>query len=157
MNTIATTSEQPELKIAPSSERPQDVNNQDVKNFNLRALFAGSAASASLIAAGVIVFGSLAAYVAFNALPIGDGGGDAQADRIAVQVDATADAGAPARSRWQAFTGQSGHVASLHYDDLQARWASGETQAMAGEPPWQTLTLEPIAPATSDERRATSG
>ena len=68
-----------------------------------------------------------------------------------------ADAGAPARSRWQAFTGQSGHVASPHYDDLQARWASGETQAMAGEPPWQTLTLELATPATSDERRATSG
>ncbi|MET0823151.1 MAG: hypothetical protein ABWY79_02230, partial [Solirubrobacterales bacterium] len=80
MNTIATTTKQP----------------RGVKNFNLRAMLAGSAASASLIVAGVIVFGSLAAYVAFNALPIGDGGGEAEAERIAVQVDATADAGAPA-------------------------------------------------------------
>ena len=47
------------------------------------------------------------------------------------------------RSRWQAFTGQSGHAASPHYDDLQARWQRGRTQPMAGEGPWRVLTLEP--------------
>ena len=31
------------------------------------------------------------------------------------------------------FTGQSGHPASPHYDDLQRRWLEGETQPMAGE------------------------
>jgi len=50
---------------------------------------------------------------------------------------------APEASRWQAFTGQSGHPASDHYDDLQERWKDGRTQAMAGEGPWRTLTLEP--------------
>jgi len=54
-----------------------------------------------------------------------------------------ADAGDPERSRWQAFTGQSGHVASPHYDDLQARWKDGLTQPMAGEGARLTLTLEP--------------
>jgi acyl-homoserine lactone acylase PvdQ len=54
-----------------------------------------------------------------------------------------ADPAHPDRSRWQAFTGQSGHAASPHYDDLQPRWAAGEMQAMAGEPPWRTLELEP--------------
>ena len=54
-----------------------------------------------------------------------------------------ADAGAPQRSRWQAFSGESGHVASPHYDDLQARWAAGETQPMAGEAPFRHLLLEP--------------
>jgi penicillin amidase len=49
----------------------------------------------------------------------------------------------PGRSRWQAFTGQSGHVASPHYDDLQPRWAAGEMQEMAGEGPWRTLWLKP--------------
>ena len=49
----------------------------------------------------------------------------------------------PDRSRWQAFTGESGHVASPHYDDLQPRWARGEMQPMAGEGPWRTLVLEP--------------
>jgi penicillin amidase len=49
----------------------------------------------------------------------------------------------PDRSRWQAFAGQSGHVGSAHYDDLQPRWRDGETQPMAGEGPWRTLRLEP--------------
>lgn len=54
-----------------------------------------------------------------------------------------ADAGAPERSRWQAFSGESGHVASPHYDDLQPRWAAGETQPMVGEAPFCDLVLEP--------------
>jgi penicillin G amidase len=49
----------------------------------------------------------------------------------------------PGRSMWQAFTGQSGHPASPHYDDLQPRWLAGELQPMAGEGPWQTLALDP--------------
>ena len=48
----------------------------------------------------------------------------------------------PARSMWQAFTGQSGHARSPHYDDLQPRWMAGQMQPMAGEGPWETLTLE---------------
>ena len=47
--------------------------------------------------------------------------------------------------RWQAFTGQSGHPASQHYDDLQADWQAGRTQPMAGDGPWRTLNLEPVA------------
>ena len=54
-----------------------------------------------------------------------------------------ADPDDPSASRWQAFTGQSGHVASPHYDDLQPRWAAGEMQPLAGEGPWQELTLQP--------------
>jgi penicillin amidase len=49
----------------------------------------------------------------------------------------------PGAARWQTFTGQSGHPGSRHYDDLQPRWLAGELQAMAGEGPWRTLTLEP--------------
>jgi penicillin amidase len=54
-----------------------------------------------------------------------------------------ADPGDPGRSRWQMFTGQSGHPASPHYDDLQEGWLAGRTLRMAGEGPFQTLTLEP--------------
>jgi penicillin G amidase len=54
-----------------------------------------------------------------------------------------ADPARPERSRWQAFTGQSGHPGSGHYDDLQVDWSEGRTQPMAGEGPWRTLTLEP--------------
>jgi len=50
---------------------------------------------------------------------------------------------APERSRWQMFTGQSGHPASPHYDDLQADWLEGRTQPMGGEGPWRELDLVP--------------
>jgi penicillin amidase len=46
-------------------------------------------------------------------------------------------------SRWQQFTGQSGHPGSPHYDDLQVDWLDGRTQLLAGEGPWKTLVLEP--------------
>lgn len=52
-----------------------------------------------------------------------------------------ADLADPDRSRWQAFAGQSGHVASTHYDDIQERWAKGQTQSIAGEGPWRELRL----------------
>jgi penicillin amidase len=54
-----------------------------------------------------------------------------------------ADPADPDRSRWQMFTGQSGHPASPHYDDLQADWLQGRTQPMCGEGPWRELELVP--------------
>jgi penicillin amidase len=54
-----------------------------------------------------------------------------------------ADPTDPDRSRWQMFTGQSGHPASPHYDDLQPDWLQGRTQPMRGEGPWQELELRP--------------
>ena len=56
-----------------------------------------------------------------------------------------ADPTDPDRSRWQMFTGQSGHPASPHYDDLQADWLEGRTQPMCGEGPWSELELVPQA------------
>jgi penicillin amidase len=57
-----------------------------------------------------------------------------------------ADPTAPERSQWQAFTGQSGHAWSSHYDDLQPRWEAGTMQPMAGEGPFETLELTPVDP-----------
>jgi penicillin amidase len=54
-----------------------------------------------------------------------------------------ADPTDPDRSRWQMFTGQSGHPASPHYDDLQPDWLDGRTQLMCGEGPWAELELAP--------------
>jgi len=56
-----------------------------------------------------------------------------------------ADPSDPDRSGWQLFTGESGHAWSAHYDDLQPRWAAGQTQPMAGEGPWSELRLVPEA------------
>jgi penicillin G amidase len=54
-----------------------------------------------------------------------------------------ADPTDPDSSRWQMFTGQSGHPASPHYDDLQPDWLEGRTQPMCGEGPWSELELVP--------------
>ena len=69
--------------------------------------------------------------------------GDGQPDRLRPQRPLqaiwapswrmVADPAEPERSRWQLFTGQSGHPGSPHYDDLQAAWLDGRTQPMAGE------------------------
>jgi penicillin G amidase len=56
-----------------------------------------------------------------------------------------ADPTDPGRSRWQMFTGQSGHPASRHYDDLQADWLDGRTQPLLGEGPWRELNLAPTS------------
>jgi penicillin amidase len=56
-----------------------------------------------------------------------------------------ADPTDPDRSRWQMFTGQSGHPASPHYDDLQDDWLEGRTQPMCGAGPWDELELVPAA------------
>ena len=54
-----------------------------------------------------------------------------------------ADPTDPDATRWQMFTGQSGHPGSAHYDDLQPGWLEGRTLPIAGEGPWKRLTLEP--------------
>ncbi|MGI9557204.1 MAG: penicillin acylase family protein, partial [Solirubrobacterales bacterium] len=54
-----------------------------------------------------------------------------------------ADPTDPDAGRWQQFTGQSGHPASPHYDDLQAPWLAADSKPMAGEGPWKQLTLVP--------------
>jgi penicillin G amidase len=68
-----------------------------------------------------------------------------------------ADPSDPDSSRWQMFTGQSGHPASPHYDDLQQDWLHGRTQPMAGEGPWQTLNLHPPAADAKPSTRAEVG
>ncbi len=53
------------------------------RNFNLRAYLAGGGATLALIAAAILAFGSLGAYVAFEGLPIGDG--DEDVAQVAVE------------------------------------------------------------------------
>jgi penicillin amidase len=44
-----------------------------------------------------------------------------------------ADLGAPAHSRWQLTTGQSGHPGSAHYDDMIEGWRTGRTNPVYHE------------------------
>jgi acyl-homoserine lactone acylase PvdQ len=53
-----------------------------------------------------------------------------------------ADLGSPERTRWQHMTGQSGHPASPHYDDLLDDWLAGASNPIR-EPPVATLQLDP--------------
>jgi penicillin G amidase len=53
-----------------------------------------------------------------------------------------ADLGDADASRWQHMTGQSGHPASPHYDDLVDAWMVGRTNPVA-QPSEETLTLLP--------------
>jgi hypothetical protein len=59
--------------------------------FNLRAYLAGGTATSALIAAAILVFGSLAAYVAFNGLPIA-GGSEGAAEQLVDAGTGTTDA-----------------------------------------------------------------
>lgn len=61
-------------------------------NFSLRAYLAGGGATAALIAAAVLVFAALGAYVAFEGLPVG--GDDDAAGEVAVNQSERGPAGA---------------------------------------------------------------
>ena len=80
--------------------------NTDVRtrNFNLRAYLAGGGATVALIAAAVLVFASLGAYVAFEGLPVGggeDGGGQ-------IAVESTEPVASVAADRGSASNGGTG-------------------------------------------------
>jgi hypothetical protein len=75
------------------------------RNFNLRAYLAGTAATAALLGAVVLVFASLGAYVAFNGLPIG--GDSTDSDAASVAVGDTVAAPAQQKARQQVGTAQS--------------------------------------------------
>ena len=66
-----------------------------------------------------------------------------------------ADPTDPDRSRWQMFTGQSGHPASPHYDDLQADWLEGRPSRCAARGPGSELELVPAAEPAVRMRRVT--
>ena len=68
-------------------------------------------------------------------------GGD-YTGRWAASYRLLCDTADPDRSRWQHFTGQSGHPGSPHYDDLLDGWLHGRTNPVA-QPPVASLTLAP--------------
>lgn len=110
------------------------------KNFNLRALFAGGAATLALIGAGIVVFGSLAAYVAFNGLPVG--GGDNASGSVAVEASSAPAASAPARAA-AALAAAPGAVAAVPAAATAIAPAPGSAaaaDATAGTAPAGTVT-----------------
>jgi len=69
------------------------------QRFNLRAYIAGGAATTALVAGAIFVFASLAAYVAFNGLPVGAGDENASQLTVAAQQSRAPEAAALAVGR----------------------------------------------------------
>jgi hypothetical protein len=110
------------------------------RNFNLRAYLAGTAATAALLGAVVLVFASLGAYVAFNGLPIG-GSSDTGTDTTSVSVGRAAT-GVTAKSHEI----QDGATANVHgsQGSRSSGGSSGGTSADA--PGASTIPTEPSGP-----------
>ncbi len=93
------------------------------RNFTLRAYLAGTAATAALLGAVVLVFASLGAYVAFNGLPIG---GDQASDPTSIEV------GAAAQQTKAAHSAHHQQIANATVHGQNASGASGGPSANAG-------------------------
>lgn len=65
------------------------------RHFDLRSYFAGGVATTALIGAAIVLFGALAAYVAFNGLPVG-GAGDPPGTQVVVGAGSRAPEAAAA-------------------------------------------------------------
>jgi hypothetical protein len=131
------------------------------RNFNLRAYLAGGGATVALIAAAVLVFASLGAYVAFEGLPVGNGEDDAaqvavEQSEPAAQVRssrASGDTGADARGGGGAASGSSsssgdtgdrGSAASSSDLTTAPAPASGGDSGSGGSSP----AAQPVEPAS---------
>src|SRR3954449_8935062 len=66
-----------------------DPRQTDRSPTHLRAYLAGTGATGALIAGAVIVFLSLATYVAFNGIPFGGNGGNSSTRYLGVQTSGT--------------------------------------------------------------------
>ena len=113
------------------------------RNFTLRAYLAGTAATAALLGAVVLVFASLGAYVAFNGLPIG--GDQAASDPTSIEVGA-------ATKQTSAHHQQVSNGAVHHQD------ASGGSASHAANPGSDTggSPSDPDAPAAPDPPTGTN-
>ena len=115
------------------------------RNFTLRAYLAGTAATAALLGAVVLVFASLGAYVAFNGLPIG--GDQAASAPSSVEVGAAAQpAKANAAVRHQQITTAAVHRQSAS-GNSSASHSSGGSSSNGGSTASGQVTPSPASPA----------
>jgi hypothetical protein len=115
------------------------------RNFTLRAYLAGTAATAALLGAVVLVFASLGAYVAFNGLPIG--GDQAASDPTSIEV------GAAAQQTDTKAAGRHQQIANATVHRQNAGAASGSHAANTGSnagggSTGSQATPTPASPAT---------
>lgn len=135
-----------------------------VRNFGLRAYLAGGGATAALIAAAVLVFGSLGAYVAFEGLPIA-GGADA-AGEVAVnqsergsEDDSTTPGGEPGGAGAGTQGGAPGPAAGADAGvapDPPGGLLTGDSSTGTTEPGSASGNTAPVEPS-SGTNPATAG
>jgi hypothetical protein len=115
------------------------------RNFTLRAYLAGTAATAALLGAVVLVFASLGAYVAFNGLPIG--GDQAASEPTSVEVGAAAQhAGSKAAAHHQQITNAA--IRRQNAAAASSSHASGGSNSGGGSSESGQASASPASPAT---------
>jgi hypothetical protein len=123
------------------------------RNFTLRAYLAGTAATAALLGAVVLVFASLGAYVAFNGLPIGGDSSDADTASIAVGHTVAAPAQQKARQRVAAGAPErrssAGDSHQVNQHGSGGTGASGTTVDASPSPATATATPSATSPTVS--------
>jgi hypothetical protein len=117
------------------------------RSFTLRAYLAGTAATAALLGAVVVVFASLGAYVAFNGLPIG--GDQSAAAPTSVKV-APSDSAAGAKRAHRPQANATAAQQSANGGATASRGASRDSNGGAaggGATTTGQATVSPASPA----------
>lgn len=117
------------------------------RSFTLRAYLAGTAATAALLGAVIVVFASLGAYVAFNGLPIGGGQSADEATSVQVAPAAPATAGKRAHHQANAAAAQQNGNGGGPASRAANRGSSGGS-ASGGDTASAQATVTPASPAS---------
>lgn len=126
------------------------------RQFDLRGYLAGGTVTAALIAAAVVLFASLAAYVAFHGLPVG-GGDDAPA-RIEVDSSSRApEAAAAALRRAPAAVAAVAVTPAIGGGSAATPAGAGASTASTAPAGSQASTVTPLSPASSRTAQSPSG
>jgi hypothetical protein len=117
------------------------------RSFTLRAYLAGTAATAALLGAVVVVFASLGTYVAFNGLPIG--GDQSATDATSVTVAPAAPSSAAKRAhRQQALNATAQNANTGGSSAHPAKRGSSANETNGGDASSGQATVSPAAPTT---------
>ena len=115
-----------ELPLREVDHAPDATDPRLSRRFNVRAYLAGGAATTALVAGAILVFASLAAYVAFNGFPVIGGDENASQLTVAAEQSSAPEAAAAALGR------ASGAVAATAAAANATAPAPGNTRSGGG-------------------------
>ena len=114
-----------ELPLRDAEPRSDAPESRLSRRFNLRAYVAGGATATALIAGAVLVFASLATYVAFNGFPVGGGEGNASQLTVAAPGSTAPESAAAALGRAPSLVAAGAAASSATATAPGARAGSG--------------------------------